>query len=500
MTYTPDPCYTPIDVRGPGYDEGKPPFYWYITGGFMRVTGPWRMCYKDHTTGYTEMTGGELIFEGNILCPRGNDSTATVLLHGGTIEAGGMEFKTGGLFDIAGDGTLILEGDQTDDVHTWINDGYLTAYGGAGELVYDYDVTDPCNTTITALSAHFRAWKPRPGHLAEDVCPADVNLSWTPGDFAADVNGHDIYLGTSLDDVNASATAYRDGHDTNSWSIPFALEVGRKYYWRIDEVNDGNVWTGSVWEFTTENGKASDPFPTDDHRGYSPSQVPALTWTKSCVVDTQKVYLGEDLRGSIALFEDGFESGGFGANWTSSGWTVYDANTEPNHRHEGRYSAEAGSGGTYTLTSADVDTTVATTDACSINISVWLRMEEMTGGTVQLEYYNQSSGWDLIADWNSLDPCDTWLNHSKTVTDSKYRISNFKIRLTANITGGSAGVYVDDVVISNNWPAAAKDKQQLASRGQVVRRPGGWEQLFCEPQTADEIRLESGYGLRRQYH
>ncbi|MHC4707719.1 MAG: hypothetical protein ACYS8I_11620, partial [Planctomycetota bacterium] len=84
MTYTPDPCFKPIDLRGPGYDTGSPPFYWYIRGGFMRVSGPWRMCFNDDTTGYTEMTGGELVFDDDIQCPRGDSNcTATVDLHGG---------------------------------------------------------------------------------------------------------------------------------------------------------------------------------------------------------------------------------------------------------------------------------------------------------------------------------------------------------------------------------------------------------------------------------
>jgi hypothetical protein len=36
----------------------------------------------------------------------------------------------------------------------------------------------------------------------------------------------------------------------NSWD-PCGLDFGATYYWRIDEVNDPNLWKGDVWSFTT---------------------------------------------------------------------------------------------------------------------------------------------------------------------------------------------------------------------------------------------------------
>jgi len=98
---------------------------------------------------------------------------------------------------------------------------------------------------------------PNPADEAMDVLRDDVVLSWTPGDYA---DKHDVYFGTSFDDVNsATATAdpagvYMGRQDPNTLALD-QLELGQTYYWRIDEVNatpDYTLYQGSVWSFTTE--------------------------------------------------------------------------------------------------------------------------------------------------------------------------------------------------------------------------------------------------------
>jgi hypothetical protein len=208
-----------------------------------------------------------------------------VYLHGGTIRAAGINFGVQGLFDFEGDGTLILDGDVRADVETWIGTGNMTAYGGDGELFYDYGVTNAGKTTIWGLSSRFRASQPSPAHLAEDVCP-DVNLAWMPGDFA---DTHTIYFGTSPNDVNIiTADPCVTGYDSNVWDPD--LELGKTYYWRIDEVNDGNTWPGKIWQFTVEDGNARDPFPGDGWKGL-PSDV-TLSWTASCLASSHNLYFG----------------------------------------------------------------------------------------------------------------------------------------------------------------------------------------------------------------
>jgi len=91
---------------------------------------------------------------------------------------------------------------------------------------------------------------PSPENEAIDV-PLDATLSWTPGAYAA---AHDVYLGTSFDDVNDGTTPTNPGQNQTTYD-PGLLDYGQTYYWRIDEVNgapDNTVFKGTVWSFTTE--------------------------------------------------------------------------------------------------------------------------------------------------------------------------------------------------------------------------------------------------------
>jgi len=94
-----------------------------------------------------------------------------------------------------------------------------------------------------------RAINPNPADDAKYV-HLDTHISWKA---ALDVNLHDVYMGTSFDDVNNADTlssVYKGQHDSNSYD-PCGLESDTTYYWRIDEVNDNNTIKGNIWKFTT---------------------------------------------------------------------------------------------------------------------------------------------------------------------------------------------------------------------------------------------------------
>ena len=108
------------------------------------------------------------------------------------------------------------------------------------------------NQEFATLLASF----PNPEDGATDVS-RDTTLSWTPGISAAT---HDIYLGTSRDDVSAATVAnplgvlVSHGQTADSYD-PGRLKLGQTYYWRVDEVNgapDYTVFPGNVWSFTVE--------------------------------------------------------------------------------------------------------------------------------------------------------------------------------------------------------------------------------------------------------
>jgi hypothetical protein len=93
--------------------------------------------------------------------------------------------------------------------------------------------------------------------------PFNAWISWTKGCYAAAVNGHQVYFGTSFNDVSNATTAtsviYRGAvsdpcYPLNKLSPDYTpLTSGTIYYWRIDEVSSTvppYLWKGPVWNFT----------------------------------------------------------------------------------------------------------------------------------------------------------------------------------------------------------------------------------------------------------
>jgi hypothetical protein len=101
------------------------------------------------------------------------------------------------------------------------------------------------------------ATDPVPEPESTDI-PRDAVLSWTAGEFA---NTHDVYVGTSFEDVNnASRTSpggvlVSQGQTAAGYDAESLFEFGTVYYWRVDEVNgapDNTIFKGDVWSFTAE--------------------------------------------------------------------------------------------------------------------------------------------------------------------------------------------------------------------------------------------------------
>jgi len=134
---------------------------------------------------------------------------------------------------------------------------------------------------------------PYPSDGAEGVAP-DVELHWTAGEHAA---SHDVYFGTNRDDVNdANSTVtlgvYKGNYEPNTYDAGEleTLELGATYYWRIDEVNDANVWKGTIWSFKIDEGKAYNPKP--ENYGWMVPEDANLSWSAGILATSHDVYIG----------------------------------------------------------------------------------------------------------------------------------------------------------------------------------------------------------------
>ena len=130
-----------------------------------------------------------------------------------------------------------------------VADGRLTLTTAEGA-----DNAKICFIDIVLAMSPEAARSPSPAKNATDV-PRDVILGWEPGE---GVSAHDVYFGSSFDDVNNASRAnpmdvlLSQGQAAETYA-PGRLEFSRTYYWRIDEVlADGSIPKGEVWSFTVE--------------------------------------------------------------------------------------------------------------------------------------------------------------------------------------------------------------------------------------------------------
>ncbi len=228
-------------------------------------------------TGVFYMYGGVINIEDQIKLAQGDADRTTgnarLYLYGGTINASVLRDPAqvfgSRQIDIT-EGTLILTGDNTSVVNEYINRGWMVGYGGLGILNVTY-TSEPNQTTVTASMLDPElAWDPRPRNLETvERTPDGPALSWVPGVYAA---SHDVYFGTDPNAVNDANNVpgmwpqFKGNQDPCSY-YPEPLELGKTYYWRIDEVNEpdpNSPWKGIVWEFTV-----SDYIVVDDFESYN---------------------------------------------------------------------------------------------------------------------------------------------------------------------------------------------------------------------------------------
>jgi hypothetical protein len=117
-------------------------------------------------------------------------------------------------------------------------------------------MVEPKGTFVETNYAH----RPQPVDGAQAV-PVTTVLKWRKGGLS---EKRDVYLGTvfaNVNDANRSnplGVLASQNQDANTYdpSGSFELEVGKTYYWRVDEVNgttppQSPIWKGTVWSFNT---------------------------------------------------------------------------------------------------------------------------------------------------------------------------------------------------------------------------------------------------------
>jgi hypothetical protein len=209
-------------------------------------------------------------------------SVGNVYLNGGTINCMDCNMaRLGGTarMDITA-GKMIINGDKRAIINTYIANGWITAYGGSGTVIVDYNISTPLKTTVTGYiesAPPTKATNPTPANGATNVATNAI-LSWSAG---SNTTSHDVYFGTT------GPGTFR-GNQTAVTYDPCTLDSNTVYYWQIDEKNDVNTTTGDVWSFTT--APPSGPVPINIHLSWNENNIGStmlVMW--ATLIDTNSI-------------------------------------------------------------------------------------------------------------------------------------------------------------------------------------------------------------------
>ena len=233
------------------------------------------------------MDGGILRIGRTLMCPSDEDraGTASIELKAGTIICKNFTHAEVAYKMNIEEGLFIVSGDVTAEINKDIASGYITAFGGKDKVRCRY--LSRSDRTIVMATNRKKARRPSPRNRSEDIKP-DSKLRWRAG--RGGDKKYNVYIGTSLDAVGASAKAVKEGLSENSFDPD--LGFNKTYHWRVDTIRGGTVHKGVTWQFTTTDGKAFDPSPAA--KGNKVASNASLAWKGGLTASSHKVLFGSD--------------------------------------------------------------------------------------------------------------------------------------------------------------------------------------------------------------
>ncbi len=200
-----------------------------------------------------------------------------------------------------------------------------TTYYWRVDEVNDANAASPWKGNVWSFSIQpFTASNPDPTDGTEFVDPG-ATFSWTPG-FGSKL--HTFYIGESYDEVNNATVGQPLPAPSHS---PGPLDAEKVLYWRVDQFDGLETYTGDVWSFTTP-GAVGNPQPAGGEADVQ--MIATLDWTSADNATSHELYFGTDADavrsataaspeyvGPRALDAESYDPGGLA--WNSSyAWRV----------------------------------------------------------------------------------------------------------------------------------------------------------------------------------
>ena len=213
--------------------------------GTLNMIGGTITLGRDFEVGYggagiVNMTGGTIIVARDFMIPENSANTAHVNLDGGTIIVNRdlIMGEPGGTMNVAG-GTLTINANALSTVQGYIDNGWITAYGGVGTVVLE-----TVDDVLIVKGLHPRNPVPEDGG---SVVPGNITLSWTVDEGTA----VDVWLGTWPGLGGAELIVAKQVVT----SVAVTVDPKQRYYWAVDTYAPGAAdpnW-GQVFDFSVDN-------------------------------------------------------------------------------------------------------------------------------------------------------------------------------------------------------------------------------------------------------
>ncbi|UCF15480.1 MAG: hypothetical protein JSW59_18935, partial [Phycisphaerales bacterium] len=234
----------------------------------------------------------------------------------------------------------------------------------------------------------------------------DVTLGWTGG---LNAKLHHLYFGDSFNDVNDGTAATYKGALTEMIFVPGTLEMGKAYYWRVDEFDGAATHKGDVMSFST---------------------MPVIDVTDSTLVGWWKFDAG---LGTIAPDFSGHGNHGMlvNPNWLSPGWI-------------GQSAIELGSNSYMAIRNLSMTDANAT----EVSVSAWIRTSQSAMQTIAS--FDRSEYWrfEIGSQYVSPGLLGWEVSTSTGIVDlgSKRRVDDGQWHHVVGVfDNGTSTIYIDGV-------------------------------------------------------
>ncbi len=209
-----------------------------MIGGTITIGRDFEVGYGG--AGIVNMTGGTIIVARDFMIPENSANTAHVNLDGGTIIVNRdlIMGEPGGTMNVAG-GTLTINANALSTVQGYIDNGWITAYGGVGTVVLE-----TVDDVLIVKGLHPRNPVPEDGG---SVVPGNITLSWTVDEGTA----VDVWFGTWPGLGGAELIVEKQVVT----SVGVTVDPKQRYYWAVDTYAPGAEdpnW-GQIFDFVVSN-------------------------------------------------------------------------------------------------------------------------------------------------------------------------------------------------------------------------------------------------------